>query len=105
MTSLSTIASHHYDISMTSSSYNSLFHSFIISKESLHSKENCVKQNDFPKSTSFINQTFQVNRVYLNKELYQDYNRPYRDRFFSYFSKDMQQLFKPIYHTQLAKIK
>jgi len=47
-------------------------------------------QNDFSKSTSFINQTSQVNRACFNKEFYQDYNRSYRDWFFSYFSKYMQ---------------
>jgi len=68
-------------------------------------KRNYFKQHDFPKSTSFSNQTFQVNRSYVDKEFYQDYNRSHRDWFFSYFSKDMQQLFKNIYYTQLAKIK
>ena len=48
---------------------------------------------------------FQVGRVSLNKEFYQDYNRLYKDRFFSCFSQEMQQLFKITYDNQLAKIK
>ena len=77
MTSLSA-SSHHHDISMKSS-YNSLLHSRIIPNESLDSKGNSFNQNYFAKSTSFTNESFQVNRVYLNKEFYQDYNRSYRD--------------------------
>ena len=71
-------SSHHHYITMTSSSYNSLLHSHIIFNESLDSKGNYFKQNDFPKSTSFTNQTFQVNRVYLNTQFNTDYNRSYR---------------------------
>ena len=85
-------------------SYNSLLHSCIVSNERLHSKRNSLKQNEFPKSTSFINQTFQVYRDYLNKEFNQDYDWSYRNWFFSYFLKDMQQLFKTIYYNQLEKI-
>ena len=48
---------------------------------------------------------FQVDRVYLNKEFYKDYNQSYKDWFFSCFSKEMQQLFKTIYYKHLAKIK
>jgi len=65
MTSLSASPSHHHDLSMTSSS-NSPLRSCISPNESLYSKENYFKQNDFPKLTSCVNQTFQVNRVYLN---------------------------------------
>ena len=64
---------------MTSLSSNSLLYSRIIPNESLDLKGNCFKQNDFPRSTSFTNQTFQVDRVYLNKEFCQDYNWTYRD--------------------------
>jgi len=77
----------------------------MIPNESLHSKENYFKQDDFSNSTSFSKQNFQVNRAYLNKEFYQHYNRPYQDWFVSYFSKGMQHLFKTIYYTKLAKIK
>ena len=73
--------------------------------ENLDSKGHCFNQNDFHKSTCFTNRTFQVKRVYLNKEFYQYYNRSYRDWFFSYFSNDMQQLSKIIYYSQLVKIK
>ena len=89
---------------MTSSSYNSHSHSCITPNEIFDSKGNCFKQNNFSKSTSFTTQAFKVNRDYLNKEFYQDYNMSYQRWFFSYFPKDMQQLFKTINYTHFKKI-
>ena len=39
------------------------------------------------------------------KKFNQDYNQPYRDWFFSYFPKEIQQLLKTIYYNQFVKIK
>ena len=62
---------------------------------------NDTQSNEHPVSPTFsqmrtpseLNQntkvTFQVNRCYLNKEFYQDYNQPRRKWFFAHFSKDM----------------
>ena len=100
----------------STSSYNSLLHSSI-----LHDKNSYSNTNDFLQPSKSIYRRedlsfqtlqekvpfkpndntgiqFQGNRIYLNKEIYLDYNKSFRDWFFSPFSQKMQQLFKTIYY-------
>ena len=80
------------------SSSNSLLHSNMMHSKNLYSNGDYFKQNDFSQPIKFptnqasqekipseINKNkFQVTRVYLNKEFYQNYNQIYIELSFSY---------------------